>query len=125
MCREANTDPGRRHEGLLKVNHHIKLFGWLPFFNIDVDIHQTGPGIVNMYFKTFLGEGVFIQTVTPVEPLLQSVIHRFYSSTWIIHPLAKMILNGEAKQVFKLTTHLVYSVPNYNTCDVVCLGRLP
>lgn len=40
-----------------------------------------------------------MQTVTPIEPLLQRVVHHFYSSSWIIHPLAKLIIDGEAKQV--------------------------
>lgn len=64
-----------------------------------LDNMQTGPGLVMLHFNTFLGKAVFVQTVTPVEPLLQCVIHRFYSSAWIIHPLAKMILEGEASQV--------------------------
>ncbi len=71
---EANKDdPARRHEGLMTVKHHMKLFGWIPCFQIDVDIHQLGPGIVALYFNTLLGKGVFVQTVTPIEPLLQRV----------------------------------------------------
>jgi cholesterol 7-desaturase len=39
---EANvSDPNRKHEALLKVKHHMLLFGWLPFLHIDVDVHQV------------------------------------------------------------------------------------
>ncbi|XP_035705129.1 cholesterol 7-desaturase isoform X2 [Folsomia candida] len=116
-----NTDdPNRRHEAIVKVNHHIMLFGWLPCLKINVDIHQTGPGIVALHFNTFLGKAVFIQTVTPIEPLLQRVVHHFYSSSWIIHPLAKLIIDGEAKQV-KIVSLETFA---YGTESHTCINQI-
>lgn len=60
---------------------------------------QLGPGIVLMKFETIFGKGILIQNVTPLEPLLQRVTHRFYSASTFIHPLGLLILHGEATQV--------------------------
>lgn len=39
----ANWSPNeeRQHEAILKVNHHISIFNKLPFFHIEVDVHQV------------------------------------------------------------------------------------
>lgn len=52
-----------------------------------------------MKFNTIFGSGVLIQNVTPLEPLLQRITHRFYSAPTFIHPLGLIILHGEATQV--------------------------
>ena len=43
-----------------------------------------------MYF--FLDYCRFVQTVTPVEPLIQRVVHRLYSAPTFIAPFAKLLL---------------------------------
>ncbi|CAL8121666.1 unnamed protein product [Orchesella dallaii] len=93
-----NVEP-RQHEAILSVNHHISLFNKFPFFHIQVDVRQIGPGIVLMKFETIFGRGILIQNVTPLEPLLQRVTHRFYSAPTFIHPLGLLILHGEATQI--------------------------
>lgn len=40
--------------------------------------------------------------VTPLEPLLQKITHRFYSSNSMLHPFGMLILLGEAIQVGKM-----------------------
>ncbi|KTG35577.1 hypothetical protein cypCar_00001787 [Cyprinus carpio] len=60
---------------------------------------QVGPGVVFLLFEhSFLGQGVIMHCVTPVEPLLQCVSHTiFYQST--IPPLVpKFILRAECIQ---------------------------
>lgn len=40
---------------------------------------QVGPGVVFLTFKhSFLGQGMILHCVTPVEPLLQRVAHSIY-----------------------------------------------
>ena len=60
---------------------------------------KIGPGIVHLEFDTPLGRGVLFHTVTPIEPLLQKVSHRFYTARTFIHPWAKLVLYGEAVMV--------------------------
>uniref|UniRef100_A0A9J8BHR3 cholesterol 7-desaturase n=1 Tax=Cyprinus carpio carpio TaxID=630221 RepID=A0A9J8BHR3_CYPCA len=60
---------------------------------------SVGPGVVFLLFEhSFLGQGVIMHCVTPVEPLLQCVSHTiFYQST--IPPLVpKFILRAECIQ---------------------------
>ncbi|CAL8128734.1 unnamed protein product [Orchesella dallaii] len=94
-----NSDPDREHEALMRVYHHILFFNKISCFHITVDVHQIGPGIVHMYFETIFGKGILIQNVTPVEPMMQRVVHRFYSSPTFVHPLGLLVLHGEAIQV--------------------------
>jgi hypothetical protein len=59
---------------------------------------QIGPAYVELYLSTSLGTVTILQTVTPVEPLLQRVEHRIYC-----HPLlslfARFLLYGESIMV--------------------------
>ncbi|ODM93888.1 Cholesterol desaturase daf-36, partial [Orchesella cincta] len=94
-----NSEPGREHEAVMRVNHLIKIFNKISCFHLTVDVHQIGPGIVLMYFETIIGKGILIQNVTPLEPMLQRVVHRFYSSPTFLHPVGLLILYGEAVQI--------------------------
>lgn len=40
------------------------------------------------------------QTITPIEPLLQKVIHRFYGPRWLA-PFMKIFICGESIMVIK------------------------
>ena len=73
---------------------------------------QIGPGMVHLHFKSFLGDAVFVQNVTPLEPLHQVMTHKLYA-TWKI-PLwvARMMLLAEAIQV-PSTVLLAYSIIYY------------
>jgi hypothetical protein len=55
---------------------------------------QIGPGIVHFNFKTPLGPVYAIQTVTPLEPLLQRVTHFMFSSPWVraVHDVITIVL---------------------------------
>ncbi|KAL1130138.1 hypothetical protein AAG570_013076 [Ranatra chinensis] len=75
---EPSSEPGRHHVGISKLSHQITLFGKLKLATCLVDVYQNGPGYVELYFKTSFGPMVLLQTVTPVEPLLQKIVHRIY-----------------------------------------------
>lgn len=61
---------------------------------------QVGPGLVMMDLsQAFLGKGLIIQTVTPLEPLLQHVVHQIYLPRNIPSFIAKLILWAEGVQV--------------------------
>lgn len=46
-------------------------------------ILQIGPGLVVLNFQTSLGPLKLIQVVTPVEPLIQKVVHRIYCPSYM------------------------------------------
>jgi hypothetical protein len=44
---------------------------------------QIGPSCVHLHFESFLGRGVMLQYILPVEPMLQKLVHVFYTQEWI------------------------------------------
>lgn len=61
---------------------------------------QVGPGLVFMTLShAFLGKGLIIQTVTPLEPVLQHVVHQIYFPRKIPSFVARLILWAERVQV--------------------------
>lgn len=55
--------------------------------------------MVILIFETPFGQGVLVQSVTPIEPLLQRIIHRFYSEPKFIQPFSRIVLHSEAIQI--------------------------
>ncbi|CAL4067234.1 unnamed protein product, partial [Meganyctiphanes norvegica] len=85
------------HMASVLLTHGFSLFGGkFEIFSMTVKALQIGPGIVHLYFNTPIGSGVLIQTVTPIEPMMQKVIHTFYTSWSFIAPYAKLVLHCEA-----------------------------
>lgn len=63
-------------------------------------LFQVGPGLVFLLFKhSFLGQGVLMHCVTPVEPLLQCVTHTMFYQAGIPPLVPKFILRAESIQV--------------------------
>ncbi|XP_026153866.1 cholesterol 7-desaturase [Mastacembelus armatus] len=96
---EPEPEPNK-HCSQMLMKHSLTVFGrhW-PLLDVHVVARQVGPGVVFLLFNhSFLGRGVILQCVTPVEPLLQYVSHTiFYQST--IPPLVpKFILRAECIQ---------------------------
>lgn len=60
---------------------------------------QTGPGLVFMKWSSSLGDGIFLHSVTPKEPLLQSMRHTIYASKSVPTVVVKCLLYAEAIQV--------------------------
>lgn len=77
----------------------------LMIMRVCVCLCQVGPGVVFLLFHhSFLGRGVIIQCVTPVEPLLQCVSHTIFYQSNIPPVVPKFILKAECIQVqYKLT----------------------
>jgi len=65
----------------------------------DVCILQIGPGIVYLMFDSFFGSGVFIQSLIPVEPMVQKLVHNIYVHWAVPNFIAKFFMLGEAIQV--------------------------
>ena len=60
---------------------------------------QIGTGIVHMWFESAIGNGAFIHTVTPLEPLQQRVLHSIYMHWALPSAIGKFYLLAEALQV--------------------------
>lgn len=80
-------------------------------------IFQVGPGIVFLLFdQTFLGRGVIMHCVTPVEPLLQCVTHTIFYQSNIPPVVPKFILKVECIQVqYSQWCSTIIFYDNYNT----------
>lgn len=73
---EENSPP---HIARMDLTHTFKFFNKFEFATVDVKAYQIGPGYVQLMMQTGIGPMAILQTVTPVEPLVQRVIHRFYA----------------------------------------------
>ena len=70
---------------------------------------QTGPGLVFMKWRNFMGDGIFLHSITPKEPLLQIMRHSLYASWTVPTILAKFVLYIEALQVFSITLQVPFT----------------
>ncbi|CAM5102459.1 unnamed protein product [Natator depressus] len=102
-CWKAEWQPEpepNKHCSQLVVKHSLTVFG-KPFSLMDFTVRarQVGPGLVYLTFEhAFLGRGIILQSVTPVEPLLQQVIHRIYYQHNMPAVIPKFILKVECVQ---------------------------
>lgn len=93
-------EEGKKHMSVLKLLHYITIFGYrVKAFDLLVTATQIGPALVYLTWRCFAGEGVFVQSLTPEEPLLQCISHRVYCSSTVPTIMAKFYMGGEAKQV--------------------------
>jgi len=58
--------------------------------------------MVHLHFTSIFGPGVFVQTLTPLEPLHQVMTHKLYATWKIPLWLGRFFLLGEAIQVTEL-----------------------
>uniref|UniRef100_A0A8C7WZ86 cholesterol 7-desaturase n=1 Tax=Oryzias sinensis TaxID=183150 RepID=A0A8C7WZ86_9TELE len=96
---EANKP--EKHCSEMNLKHSMTLFGsHCSLMDMDVVARQVGPSLVFLDFKhPFLGRGMMLQSVTPVEPLLQCSTHTLYYQANIPAVVPKFILRGECMQV--------------------------
>ncbi|XP_073397483.1 LOW QUALITY PROTEIN: cholesterol 7-desaturase nvd-like [Dendrobates tinctorius] len=89
-----------KHCSQMFLHHASVVFGkHLSLLDVDVVARQVGPGIVFLHFShAFLGQGIILQGVTPVEPLLQKVSHSIYYQRNIPSIVPKFILKAECIQ---------------------------
>ena len=67
-------------------------------FRLKVHGEQIGPATVHLHMEIpeYGLKGVFLQYVLPIEPLLQKVVHVFYTEPQWPAPFAKFTLWGES-----------------------------
>ncbi|XP_061335654.1 cholesterol 7-desaturase nvd-like isoform X1 [Pezoporus flaviventris] len=89
-----------KHCSRMLLQHTATVFGkHFSLMDLTVSARQVGPGLVFLLFEhTFLGRGIILQTVTPLEPLLQSVVHKIYYQKNIPAIIPKFILRAECIQ---------------------------
>ncbi|KAG8539925.1 hypothetical protein GDO81_020114 [Engystomops pustulosus] len=92
--------PPNKHCSQMFVQHASLVFGkHFSLLDVDVVARQVGPGIVLLQFcHSFLGRGMIVHCVTPVEPLLQRVSHSIYYQRNIPAIVPKFILKAECIQ---------------------------
>ncbi|XP_059093553.1 cholesterol 7-desaturase nvd-like isoform X1 [Tigriopus californicus] len=90
------TEEGRQHRAKVELKHEMKVLGGIPLFSLNVVGEQIGPALVHLHFESFMGKGVMIQYVLPLEPMLQKIVHVFYTQRTWLAPYAKMVLLGES-----------------------------
>uniref|UniRef100_A0A4W6FDN5 cholesterol 7-desaturase n=1 Tax=Lates calcarifer TaxID=8187 RepID=A0A4W6FDN5_LATCA len=96
---EPESEPNK-HCSQMLVKHALTVFGhhW-PLLDVQVVARQVGPGLVFLLFNhSFLGRGVIMHCVTPVEPLLQCVSHTIFYQSNIPPLVPKFILRAECIQ---------------------------
>ncbi|XP_056207957.1 cholesterol 7-desaturase nvd-like [Falco biarmicus] len=96
---QAEPEPSE-HCSRLLLQHKATIFGkHISLLDLTVSVRQVGPGLVFLIFEhAFLGRGVILQTVTPLEPLLQNVVHKIYYQKNIPAIIPKFILRAECIQ---------------------------
>ncbi|XP_026465024.1 cholesterol 7-desaturase-like [Ctenocephalides felis] len=92
---EPREDEDKTHRAVMNLQHALGIKGSkFRMFQMDVRAEQIGPGYVQLNISTSIGRMVILQTVTPVEPLVQKVVHRIYCP-WYLIPYASFVMLGE------------------------------
>lgn len=94
---ELNFSTTDKHVANMRLRHNLVILE--KYFGVQLDVKgdQIGPGYVEMALATPFGTIYVLQTVTPVEPMIQRVTHTVYASRWA-SPYAKFVLIGECLQ---------------------------
>ena len=92
-------DPEEKHIAISSLNHQIRLFDKWSCFSVDVEARQIGPGVVHLTFDSIFGRCILIETVTPIEPMVQRVLHRLYAPPLMMGPIGNFFVWGEAIMV--------------------------
>lgn len=94
-------EPGEeksKHIATIELTHAIRLLDKFEVFALDVGVRQVGPGYVQLFLNSVFGPFIVLQTVVPVEPLVQKVIHRFYVRPYTA-VFSKFLVWGESVMV--------------------------
>lgn len=98
-------DEGDPYKSIMKAYHTLHWFGFkVPFTTVGGDINQHGPSFVQ--FDLVLPGGAhffFMQSVTPVNPMLQEVRHIYYipklMPVWFGKFLAKTMIHQVERDI--------------------------
>ncbi|KAG5346866.1 DAF36 desaturase, partial [Acromyrmex charruanus] len=91
---QNNFGSKEKHKAGLHMCHKLILLERFSVMEIDVLAEQIGPSYVELMINTSIGPMYILQTVTPVEPLLQRVTHQIFSPP-LLAPYANLIFLGE------------------------------
>lgn len=96
-----------QHVGVMDLKHYQTIFGVrVPYSDLHVEAMQIGPAMVHLRLDAgIFGKGIYVQTVTPLQPFLQKLVHQIYAERKMPNVVAKLLLWGEAQQV--CTRHLI------------------
>ncbi|KAH8301676.1 hypothetical protein KR059_008261, partial [Drosophila kikkawai] len=85
-----------KHLAEVNLTHALVIFGKYYCFRMDISGRQIGPSFVCLKINsTLLGNFQVFQSITPMGPLLQKVVHRFYAPRCFA-PLMKIFICGES-----------------------------
>ena len=86
------------HVGVSSITQDYLLFGRFPLVKTTVRAEQIGPSLTHLFIETAVGKSAFIFAVTPIEPMVQRIVHRLYTSP-MVAPFAKLLFWGESIMV--------------------------
>ncbi|XP_065198185.1 cholesterol 7-desaturase nvd-like [Sycon ciliatum] len=89
------------HCGTFEMSHYVRLFGFrVPWTYVTVQAVQVGPGSSHLYFEHFLlGKVALLHEVTPLEPLMQRMIHQAWGPWWMPAFLGEIFLWIQCSQI--------------------------
>lgn len=83
-----------KHKAGLQMSHRLILLKRFNMMEVNVHAEQIGPSYVELIIDTSFGSMCILQTVTPIEPLLQRVTHQVFSPP-LLTPYANLIFMAE------------------------------
>uniref|UniRef100_A0A1I8Q400 3-ketosteroid-9-alpha-monooxygenase oxygenase component-like C-terminal domain-containing protein n=1 Tax=Stomoxys calcitrans TaxID=35570 RepID=A0A1I8Q400_STOCA len=89
------TPSATKHIALLTLKHSLSFTEQLNFIKMDITGQQIGPSYVHLRLESSMGRIDILQTVTPVGPMTQKVVHRFYGLR-ILAPFIKGAIFAES-----------------------------
>jgi len=92
-----SADGEHKHIANVDLTQHVAIGKWV-FLQLNVTIRQVGPGYVLLDIRSSFGDSIILQTVTPLEPLVQKMAHYIYGP-WYSGWFCKLILIGETINV--------------------------
>jgi len=95
----------------------------VPGTYVHVTIDQVGPSTVHLRYTTLFGDVVVIETVSPVQPLLQRVTHQVFAEKTVPRFAAKFVLWSTIKQFERDVP--IWNNKTFVKTPMVCKGDGP
>lgn len=83
-----------KHRAIVTLNHSFSILEKYSMLCLKIRGEQIGPGYVELFLETSIGTVCILQTVTPIDKLVQRVVHMIYSPP-LLGPYARVIFIGE------------------------------
>ena len=104
----------KKHISQIKIIQALYFMNYsIPFTKQYAFVNQYGPGIVVLEFKLSIGKASAIQTVTPIEPMYQILVHTMYMPWYIPKILCKIafrILIDQIERDIPIWNNKIYLV---------------